>query len=285
MSCPTEVKNIYVTSTNRDTNRFPYGNSYTLYLTTPIKDITNVELLYASVPNTMYNVTNGSNVIGFTDTSNVTGNCVLVTIPLGFYGSTTMAGTIYNATSYYSNVAISYLSGEGLFLFTRNTSFTMNVMTQELATLLGFDYPCSVDATQASGTAYVNNLTYRNLWYVKSKYVIDLNTYDGVFLDIQELRTMYNECTPKGNPNETTNNNTANRSFGMIPMDVSSGAIKRFKKSTEYDLEIHYPYPIQKIDRLTVSWIDKDGNKLDFNGANDNAFILRFHTLRKNLCS
>ena len=284
MSCPLEVKNIYVTSTNRDTNRFPYGNSYTLYLTTPIKDITNVELLYASLPNTMYNLTNGSNVIGFTDTSNVTGNCVLTTLPLGFYGSSSLAGVIYTATSYYSNIGITYLAPEGRFLFTRNTSFTMNVMTAELATLLGFDYPCSVNATDSAVTVYANNLMYSGLWYVKSKYVIDLNTYDGVFLDIHELRTMYNECTPRGTPNKTTDNGTANRSFGMIPMDVSSGCIKRFKKSTEYDLQIHYPYPIQKLDRLTVSWVDKDGKTLDFNGANDNAFILRFHTLRKNLC-
>ena len=284
MACFTEVKNIYVTSTNRELSRFPYGNSYTLYLTTPIKDISDVELLYASVPNTMYNLTDGSNVIGFTDTSNVTGNVVLTTLPLGFYGSTTLAGTIYNATQYYSNVAISYLAGEGKFLFTRPTSFTMNVMTSQLAALLGFSYPCSVDAINSAGTPYANNLTYTGKWYIKSDYVIEMNPNEGIFLDIQELRTMYNECAPIGNPLATTNNNTANRSFGMIPMDVTSGFIKRFKKSADYDLNINYAYPIQKLDRLTISWTDKNGTLLDFNGANDNTFILRFHTLRKNLC-
>jgi len=285
MTCPLEIKNIYVTSANRDTTRFPHGNSYTLYLTTPIKDITNVELLYASVPNTMYNVTDGTNVIGFTDTSNTTGNCVLTTVPLGFYDSTSMANTVYNATQYYSNVTVTYLSGEGKFLFTRDTSFTMNVMTRELATLLGFDFPCSVNATDSSGTAYENNLTYTGLWYIKSKYVVDLSVHDGVFLDVQELRTMYNECAPNGGPNDTTNNNTANRSFGMIPMDVANGSVKRFKKSLDYELDIHYPYPIRKLDRLSVSWVDKNGTPLNFNGANDNTFILRFHTLRTNLCS
>jgi hypothetical protein len=284
MDCPLESKNIYVTSTNRDIVRFPYGNSYTLYLTTPIKDITNVELLYASVPNTMYNVNNGTDVIGFTDKLNTVDNVVLTTVPVGFYGSTTLASAIFNATQYYSNVSVSYLSGEGKFLFTRPTSFTMNVMTQELASLLGLDFPCQINATNSVGTPYENNLTYKGLWYVKSKYVIDMNAYDGVFLDIQELRTNYNECTPKGTPFDTTNNNTANRSFGMIPMDVSSSSIKRFKKSTEYDLDIRYPYPIQKLDRLTVNWVDKNGQLLSFNGAEDNSIILRFHTLRKNLC-
>jgi hypothetical protein len=282
MACPLEVKNIFVTSTNRNVSQFPYGNSYTLYLTTPIKDITSVELLYASVPNTMYNVNNGSNVIGFSNT--ISSTLLLNSIPNGFYGSTNLSSAIYNATQSWSNVSVSYLSGEGRFLFTRPTSFTMNVATQEFASLLGFDYPCSIAAIQASTTAYANNLAYSGLWYIKSKYVIDMNVNDGVFLDIQELRTIYNECAPVGSPYDTTNNNTASRSFGMIPMDVTSGTIKRFKKQTDYDLDIHYAYPIQKLDRVTVNWVDKTGKLLNFNGAEDNSIVLRFHTLRKNLC-
>ena len=298
IECPREVKNIYITSTNRNTSQYPYGNSYTLYLTTPIKDITNVELLYAIVPNTMYNVNNGINVIGFTDVGNTINNCVLTTIPPGFYGSTTLSNAIYSATKYSSNVSCSFLSAEGRFFFTRPTSFTMNVMTQELASLLGFSFPCSINAIDSSTTPYVNDLRYSGLWYIKSQNVVDMNVNDGIFLDIQELRTMYNECTPTGFPFSNMNNSnalvtnqgsltfnsTANRSFGMIPMDVSSGCIKRFKKSADFDSQIDYPYPLQKIDRLTVSWTDKTGTLLSFNGAEDNAMILRFHTLRKNLC-
>ena len=110
------------------------------------------------------------------------------------------------------------------------------------------------------------------------------NPLDEVFLDIQELRTMYNECAPQGAPLGTTNNNTANRAFGMIPMDVVSGTIKRFRKMNDFDSQVDYTYPLQKIDRLTISWTDKNGNILSFNGAEDNSFTLRFHTLRKNLC-
>ena len=162
-SCPREEKNIYITSTNRDLVKFPYGNSYTLYLSTPIKDITKVELMYASIPNTVYNVNNGSNVIGFTDTSNITGNCVMCTLPVGFYGTCSMAGAVYDATQYFSNVSCSFIMSEGKFFFTRPTSFTMNVETQELASLLGFDFPCSIGATQASTTPYAHNLMYQNL--------------------------------------------------------------------------------------------------------------------------
>jgi hypothetical protein len=243
-----------------------------------------VELLYASVPNTMYNVNDGANVIGFSHTSDTTGNVNLTTLSSGFYDTLNLPSAVYSASQVYSNVTVTYLSGEGKFLFTRPTSFTMDIMTKELASLMGFDFPCSINATDSVGSPYANNLTYKNQWYIKSTYVAEMNLNEGVFIDIQELRTMYNECAPMGSPYATTVNNTANRSFGMIPMDVPSGFIKRFKKAADYDLEIQYPYPIQKLDRLTVSWTDKNGNLLSFNGANDNSVILRFHTLRKNLC-
>jgi hypothetical protein len=164
----------------------------------------------------------------------------------------------------------------------------MNVKTQELASLLGFDFPCSIDATQSSTTPYANNLAYQSLWYIKSNYVVDLNPVDGIFLDIIELRTMFNECMPSGSPYGGKDKNmsgvTASRSFGMIPMDVSSGGIKRFKEASDYNITINYPYPIQKLDRLNVNWVDKNGNLVHFNGAEDNAIMLKFHTLRKNLC-
>ena len=63
-----EVKNVFVTSENRDTAQFPYGNAYTLYLTNPIKNIRKVELVYASVPNTLFNLTSNANFISFSNT-------------------------------------------------------------------------------------------------------------------------------------------------------------------------------------------------------------------------
>jgi hypothetical protein len=232
----------------------------------------------------MYNLNDGTDVIGFTDRVNTEDNIVFQTLSPGFYGAGSLCTEIVNATYIASNVCVSFLQGEGKFLFTRDTSFTMEIMTQEMASLLGFDFPCSINAIDASTTPYVNNLRYMNKWFIKSQYVVDMNALNEVFLDIQELRTMFNECAPQGSPLDTTNNNTANRTFGMIPMDVISGTIKRFRKMNDFDSQVEYMYPLQKIDRLTISWTDKTGKLLNFNGAEDNSFTLRFHTLRKNLC-
>jgi len=42
---------VYVDSDNRDQNLFPNSNSYTLYLTTPLRNISKVEVLSAMLPN------------------------------------------------------------------------------------------------------------------------------------------------------------------------------------------------------------------------------------------
>lgn len=277
MNCPLEVKNLFVTSTNRDITKNPYGNSYTLYLTNPIKDITNVELLYATVPNTMYNLTNGAQVINF-NTIGVAAQTY--NLSPGFYGATGLATEIQNTEFTTNGITVTYLPNEGKYLFTSDVSFIMSVLSDELAKLLGFTGPISTNPT--AGSYYQGNPVYKN-YYAKSDTLADLNTHDGVFLDIEELRTIFNECAAQGQP-YNTNSQTASRSFGIIPMDVSSGCIKRFTKNTDYDNNIEYMYPIKRLDRVTINWTDKNGQLLNFNGYNDNSFLLRFHTLRRNLC-
>ena len=54
---------VFVSSDLRDSNLYPDGNSYTLHMTLPIKNISKVDLVSAHFPNSMYNVTKSSNVI------------------------------------------------------------------------------------------------------------------------------------------------------------------------------------------------------------------------------
>jgi hypothetical protein len=271
-----ENKTIFVTSTNRDRTKDPYGNSYTLYLSTPIKDITSVEILYASVPNTMFNLTECMNVISF--------NSNTYTIPEGFYGSGGLASEIQCAEVTTEGVSIGYLPNEGKYLFTSTCPFTMNVLSEQLASMLGVPYGTELCSTHASHLPYMaTNTRYMHKWFIRSSNIIDLNVNEGVFLDIHELRTNFNECAAVGRPFSDSSSQTASRSFGFIPMNVSSGCIKVFTPKTDFDNVVDYVYPLQKLDRLTVNWIDKNGKLLNFNGMNDNSFILRFHTLRRNL--
>lgn len=305
MNCETQIYNLFVSSENRDTGLYPDGNSYVLNLTTPIKDILKVELLSASIPNTIYNVTEGSNIVGFTNTTsdNTTHNYANVSIPPGFYSASGLSTELKNAEFSNCNINISYLNNEGKFLFTRpttgsNLSFAINISNAHTAELLGFngvgEYGSNVADLSGLSVSeipiYAFNLRYTDsagnpLNFLKSEKVVNLNVNEGIFLDIEELRTPLNETALA----QTTSSKgfytgqNISRSFGQIPMDVSRGEIKKFKKSTDFDLSICYPQVIPSVDRLTIRWTDRFNKLVNFNGLNDNSFILRFHTLRRNL--
>ena len=282
-----EVYNLFVSSENRDVDKYPSGNSYTLHLPTILHNVTRVELLQASVPNSIYNVTDGSNVISVSNvtTSNVTDLNLLVkfSIPVGFYDgcglSTEISAAIYNDT----HVQVDYLEHEGKFFFYREgLPFTVVANTPEMQNLLKLDVPTDsqVPPTVTSPTytpLFGNNLRYQNKNFVKSSEVVTLHPAEGIFLDIEELRTTFNRDAKKLESN-TFSGETMTRSFGMIPLDVSSGCIKRFKKANDYDFTVEYSYPIQSLSRLTVNWIDRLGKSVNFNGASDNSFLLRIHT-------
>ena len=113
MSCELEVRNIFCSSESRNVTRDPYGNSYTLHLTTAVKDITKVELLFASVPNTLYNVVEGTSLIALSNTATASGAIGTLqhfSIPQGFYSGPSLATELQNSVSNLTDLSISYFS-------------------------------------------------------------------------------------------------------------------------------------------------------------------------------
>jgi hypothetical protein len=242
-----------------------------LHITNPIKHVSKVELLYASVPNSLYNITGTeySESVVLSDTSNT------FSIAPGFYNATSLALELQNAMYNKINVSVEYLPSEGKFLFSRPTStgFSLISLTEELSKLIGI--PMYYDSVTVSITDSSNNVRYTGKEFIKSEYVTNISAENGIFLDIEELRTNNNEDAVSMTGN-TYSGQTMRRSFGYIPMDVNPGSIKHFKKDTDYDFSVSYDYPIQKIDRLTVKWVNQNGQIVNFNGDNDNSFLLRF---------
>ena len=257
------IKYAYADSTNRDVTIYPSGSEYTLHLTNPIKNIVRIDLVAAKVPNTMYNVTNGNNFVSIDSTT--------VSIAPGYYSASGLASAIVNASG--NAIMIDFLCDEGKYLFSNTTSFTITALTTEAQNTLGL---VSVSSSPASGNpVYALDPTYGTLQIAKSTSIIDLAVNEYVFLDIQEFRTT-SVLDAKKLVNGTTEGSSIRSSFGMIPMDVPGGSIKNYKETSDYKQYVEYDYPIVKLDRLTVRWIDKNGQLLDFNGFENNAFTLRF---------
>jgi hypothetical protein len=257
------IKYAYADSTNRDVTIYPSGSEYTLHLTNPIKNIVRIDLVAAKVPNTMYNVTNGNNFVSIDGTP--------FSISPGYYSANGLANAIMNSSG--DSITIEFLCDEGKYMFSKPYIFTVTALTAEAIKMLGFTTLTS--HTALGDPVYALDPTYATLEIAKSENIIDLSVNEYVFLDIQEFRTT-SVLDAKKLVNGTTEGSTIRSSFGMIPMDVSGGSIKNFKETSDYKQYVEYDYPIVKLDRLTVRWINKSGQLLNFNGFENNAFTLRF---------
>lgn len=151
-------------------------------------------------------------------------------------------------------------------------------------------YIVYADSAYRNTTSYVNSNTYtlyltnpiRNVSRVELVSAF-INT-SGIsntfcFLDILELRTPFHGDATKLSSNGAPVGNTASSSFAMIPLDVTPGTVKFFKETGDFKIEGNYPSRIDRLDRLTVSWLDINGRSLTgLNNTTGTGFILRCHT-------
>lgn len=255
------TKLVFADSKNRDAILFPSGNTYVLHLTTPIKNIERVDLVSARVPNTMYNLTVGSNVLELNGTP--------LSLNTGFYSVYGLA----QAVTSNALVTLDYLPDEGKFIFSNDANFTLKLNSPEMSKMLGM----ANDTTLTSSLATELDPSYQAKYIIKSSTLINMSLNEYVFLDIDELRTPSHVDARALEPNGTVAGGNANRSFAPIMMDVGSACIKNFHENKDYSVSVNYPEPIASLQRLTVRWYDTNGQLLDFRGWDTNAFVLRLH--------
>lgn len=246
---------VFVDSSNKNPQQ---GNVYTLNLTSTLKNIYKIDLVLANIPNTMYNVVNGV----------VTVNSIDSLLPDGFYNT---QGIIEYLNAILPGVSVDYLENEGKFIFYSNQPFTLGV-SDSMKKVLG--YP----PTNSTNTKSVYTNLYKNSSIIVSDRVIDLSTSDFVFLDIQELRNSKVVDAKSITVNDTYEGSTIARTFAGIPMDVPISTIKTFKETSDYKYSITFESVIPSLDRLTVQWIDKLGNRISFHGNEQNSFLLRIYS-------
>jgi hypothetical protein len=252
---------LFADSKNRDVALYPSGSSYVLHLTTPIKDIERVDLVSARVPNTMYNLTSGSNVLAVNSSN--------VSINPGFYSVYGLAQALTTAT-----LTLEYLPDEGHFLFSSSSVFSILLHSHELATMLGL----SRGSLHTSALAGPTDPSYATKYILRSSTLVDMSLNEYIFLDIDELRTPSHVDTGAiTGSNGTITGSNANRNFAPVIMDVGSACIKNFHENKDYCVSVTYPEPINVLQRLTVRWVDKAGAPVNFRGWETNAFVLRLH--------
>jgi hypothetical protein len=256
----TEVHYVYADSINRSPTES--GSHYTLQLTKKLRNIEKVELLSVSVPHVQYNITQGSNIITINSTN--------YSIPPGFYRAQDLAIVLSNTFP----LTVTYIGSQGIFIINHNnTPFTISFNTSEIQKRMGFG-PGTYSSTDHASTPFGAFIKSGQMVY--SENIIDLSTTKFVFLDIEELR---HDALVDSKVNTTLDGNfdgtTISRTFGAIPMDVIQdwACTKVFKRDYEY--YIKYDIPLPQLTRLTIRWLDYNGQILDFNGMERNCFLLR----------
>lgn len=280
-----ETEYIFVDSRTRDTTLYPNANTYVVFLTNPLKNIRQIDLVSATIPNSMFNFT----TTGTTFLTVNSGTSTPVPLYAGFYSGSTLAAEL-NLSTRMSPVSTAFNSTDGKFIFSHpSASFNISTTNAQAAQLLGLVVGTTYTAIAAStDPVYQYNSSYTGKFFIKSPFVCDFTANEMVFLDIEELRTHKMHLSSKlvsyiSNVNNITSNvfmpvNTlASHSFGVIPMDVVSGSIKTFKETSDYIMSIRFPHVIEKLSDMTINWRDINGQLLSFNGANNNSFMLRIH--------
>jgi hypothetical protein len=207
--------------------------------------IRKVDLVSATIPNNLYNVTNQNNTFQFQDNAGPYN----ITIPIGIYDITTFCSevqTLMNAigTQTYS---VSYSNLTTLITISAASSFQLLLSTSTAYQLLGF-----LQSNFTGSNSYTGTQT------------PGLNINDYLYLNIAEFTS-----------NQINTNSQSNRSTFIIPNTVSSGNYITYNENSYFKQSLGFTIPIN-ISKLTVtlqkrnnSFPQCDLHNLDF------TFILR----------
>ena len=273
----TVTHTVQVDSRDRDPNES--ANNYVMYMTEPVKQIKDVIIRDIQVPNSTYNVVDGKNTF---ETNALT--TPLVTIAPGSYSGLDLATQIFNITT---STAIDptwnvvYETGSKKFIFTQVAAFTLtfNMVSEDLADTLGFDItPATLLRTSATGTPtyYGNDITLQTN-FIPSDRIANLVKDKYFYLEIEELSDPRVQ-TAKRNDFTTFDTrfagNNLSRIFGKVPVYAGPGNDVFFDRNSTFKLVRSYMSPLSSLSRLSIKWLDYEGNLIPFNGLPQNSFTL-----------
>lgn len=142
-------------SSSNSSADFQVKFSQTIFI--PIPDqLSSVSLVYASIPNTIYNITSSNNSINWNDGSST----LTTTIPVGSYSSSTLSSTLATAMTTSSSghgnltITISFSTLTYFFTISAGSNFTLNFNSASttMASILGFNKSSLSGSSSYTGT-------------------------------------------------------------------------------------------------------------------------------------
>lgn len=260
-----QVSYIHVDSRNRDTALFPFSNTYTVFLNTPIMNVTRVDLVSVMVNNPFSSYaylwlditelrtpsTYDARKLTLTNVGPLASPIVPILTISGLVGYTNIA-----QNQVYTNIA-STTTGNGTgarFTVVRNGSGTPTVTLVVAGSGYSVGNTITLAGATVGGSTPGDNITF----------------------------TVATIGTNQIQRNQTSSQTPAT-SFAVIPMDVATNVQRTFKETTDYAYSVTYPSRLDTIERLTVRWADYTGATVTFGTPGSttydpNMFVLRVYT-------
>lgn len=262
---------IQVDSRDRETSQT--ANNYVMYLTEPVKHIKEVIIRDIQVPNSTYNIKDGQNVF---ELDNGVGD---VTIEPGSYSGLDLASHIYNITTGQGTLDptwnVVYRTGSKKFVFTQaNTAFTLTFPagSEDLADTFGFNSVGAKASTSGAPSYYADDITLQTN-FLASDRIADLVKDKYFYLEIEELIDPRVQTAKRSSSSGFAGANLS-RIFGKVPVYAGPGSDVFFDRNNTYNLVRRYQSPLTSLARLSIRWIDYQGNLINFNGLPENSFTL-----------
>jgi hypothetical protein len=257
---------------SRDRETTATANNYVMYLTEPIKHITDVIIRDIQVPNSIYNVVDGSN----TFTIDVLG-AGTVTLAPGSYSGLDLASHIFNVTTGQAGLdatwSVSYETGSKKFIFTQTNPFVVTFGSSDLADTMGFDNVTAYNSASYTEDYYVKDVTLQNA-FIPSDRIANLVKDKYFYLSIDELSDPRVQTAKRADSSGGFSGNNLSRIFGKVPVNSGPGSDIFFDRNGMFKLQRQYLSPLTSLSRLSIKWLDYQGNLINFNGMTNNSFTL-----------
>lgn len=199
-----------------------------------------LELLYAQIPNTIYNITSSNNVIYFNDGANVS-----ATITPGSYTISSLTSAIATAMTSASSSAktytVTYSTSTFLLTISTTAGYTLTFgtnTTNSIAQTIGFPNSNTASASAQTGS-----------------YAVNLNI-DPIYVNFRMVSSL----------NQTTNMSMPSYSF-ILPISVNGGEVNILSKYNSMEQKIKLNSMVN-VDRVEIELRDGSGNIVNLNGSN-----------------
>ena len=251
----TKYTRMVIDSKDRDVNLFPEPNKYEITFDDDINDVISAQLLNIFVNlSSTYLINKYFNTIKFSIAS-TNYECQL---DIGDYTTTTLPTMIETKMNAINPIfKVVYIPLQDKFVFMSSSPFSLDFnFTNNLSQMLGFvskSYTSIVDASYDAGYTNVIVAPYRKNF--------EFNNYCVMYIEQFDLNK---------NPNKTLN-----KSFAIIGPNYDAGNISDEPKITKY-----FNPPINKLNKLRITFYDRFGNLCDFQNT-DHRFEILFKSFKQ----